>query len=217
MLFYKEYISKTEEYVKQILKDDHTGHDWWHINRVRDMALKLAKDESVNILVIEMAALLHDIVDDKLVKNAKDEMVKVETWLTNLSIHYADVNHIMDIIKTISFKGGLNKQKMASIEGRIVQDADRLDAIGALGIARTFAFAGNRGNIIHDPGLLIRETMTFDEYRNGKSTAINHFYEKLLILTSQMNTSQAKIIALKRHAFMEQFLTQFFKEWNGQA
>lgn len=214
MVFYKESILKTEEYVKQFLDGEASGHDWWHIHRVRQMALNLASEQSCNLFIIEMAALLHDLADDKI---TNDGISHVQNWLKQLQIDEADIDHIMEIITTMSFKGGQTKHVMKTIEGKIVQDADRLDAIGAIGIARTFAYAGNRHHPIYHPDLPIRDTMTYDEYRNGESSAINHFYEKLLKLADQMNTKKAKKLAMERHAFLEQFLSQFFKEWNGKA
>lgn len=211
----KEIILRTENYVRQILEDDHSGHDWWHIVRVRNIAIELAVKEEANQFIVELAALLHDVADEKLIKDEEEGIKQIENWLTNLTVSSEDVNHIIEIIKNMSFKGG-NNAPLQTIEGKIVQDADRLDAIGAIGIARTFAFAGSRGSLIYDPTIEIRESMTKEEYRNGKSTAINHFYEKLLKLSKLMNTDSAKQMAEGRHRFMEEYLDQFYREWNGK-
>ncbi|MFS0863288.1 HD domain-containing protein [Fredinandcohnia sp. 179-A 10B2 NHS] len=210
----QDAINKTINYVKDILKDDSSGHDWWHIERVRKLALYIGTNESANIFVIEMAALLHDIADEKLNNSEKEGLAKVEQWLSSLQINETDQEHILEIISTMSFKGG-NRPPVRTIEGQVVQDADRLDAIGAIGIARTFAYAGAHGDLMYDPDLPYRESMTKEEYRNGKSTAINHFYEKLLKLSTTLNTDTAKRIAEERHKFMLDFLEQFYKEWNG--
>ncbi|QOR68954.1 HD domain-containing protein [Cytobacillus suaedae] len=211
----KEIILRTENYVRQILEDDHSGHDWWHILRVRNTAIELAVKEEANQFVVELAALLHDIADDKLIKDEEEGIKQIENWLTSLTVSIEDVNHIIKIIKNMSFKGG-NNAPLQTIEGKIVQDSDRLDALGAIGIARTFAYAGSSGSLIYDPTIEVRESMTKEEYRNGKSTAINHFYEKLLKLSKLMNTESAKQMAEARHQFMEMYLDQFYKEWNGK-
>jgi len=209
-----EIIEKTEQFVRSQLQNDSSGHDWWHIERVRKMSLSLAKSENADMFVIEMAALLHDIADDKLMGSEEKGLETVSDLLSQLPLADEERRHIIRIISTISFKGG-EGIKPDTLEGQIVQDADRLDALGAIGIARTFMFAGNRGHIMHDPGLPYRTTMTKEQYRNGPSTPINHFYEKLLKLKDLMNTDSAKRVAEERHKFMERFLDQFYKEWDG--
>jgi uncharacterized protein len=211
----KDIIKQAENYVRQILENDHSGHDWWHIERVRNIAIELAAKEEANQFIVELAALLHDIADDKIIKDEEKGIRQIKDLLTNLTVAQEDVEKIIEIIKNMSFKGG-NNAPLQTIEGKIVQDADRLDAIGAIGIARTFAFAGSRGSLIYDPTIKIRESMSKEEYRHGKSTAINHFYEKLLKLSKLMNTKSAKQMADKRHQFMEMYLDQFYKEWNGK-
>lgn len=211
----REIVEKTEQFVKQILKDDSSGHDWWHIHRVRTIAVQIGQKERADLIQIELAALLHDIADEKLNETEEAGIEKVKNWLEEINLPTETSLNIIEIITGMSFKGG-NRPPLKTIEGKIVQDADRLDAIGAIGIARTFAYAGAHGDLMYDPELPYRETMTKEQYRNGKSTAINHFYEKLLKLSSTLNTEAAKILAKERHEFMEAFLTQFYKEWNGQ-
>lgn len=207
-------ISLTEEYVRQELQNDPSGHDWWHIARVTDLAKTIALEEKADLFICEMAALLHDIADEKLNSSEEEGLKKVRDWLTSIKVDPFSIEKIIEIISTLSFKGG-GQPEMKTLEGKVVQDADRLDAIGAIGIARTFAYAGAKGQLIYDPSLKPRETFTKEEYRNGKSTAINHFYEKLLKLKDGMNTSYAKKIAEERHRFMEEYLAVFFNEWKS--
>ncbi|MDF0725745.1 HD domain-containing protein [Cytobacillus sp. S13-E01] len=209
-----DMIENTEFFVRNILQNDSSGHDWWHIFRVRNMAVELARKEDAKLLIVELAALLHDVADEKLNSDEQAGINKVIQWLKKLNLNENDSNHIIEIIKTMSFKGG-HGEPMTTLEGKIVQDADRLDAIGAVGIARTFAYAGSRLDLIYDPSIPVRRSLTKAEYRNGTSTAINHFYEKLLKLSELMNTKSAKEIAMERHRFMEAYLDQFYKEWNG--
>ncbi|MCA1030397.1 HD domain-containing protein [Bacillus timonensis] len=209
-----EIIARTSEFVKSSLIDDSSGHDWWHIFRVHKIAKRIAIAESADLFIVEMAALLHDIADEKLNESEKAGLNKVRLWLNKMNINQLDQNDILNIITSISFKGG-NQPPVNTLEAKIVQDADRLDAIGAIGIARTFAYAGSIGDLIYDPNVKVRSSMTKEEYRLGKSTAINHFYEKLLKLERTMNTTTGKKEAKKRHQFMETYLQQFFKEWNG--
>jgi len=212
----KEIIKKTESFVKKHLKGDVTGHDWWHIDRVRKMALRIAKKEkNVDLFVVQLAALLHDIADWKF--HGGDETIGIklaEEWLKRLKVEKNVIERVCEIIREISFKGAEVKSKMKTKEGMIVQDADRLDAIGAIGIARCFATGAKLNREIYNPEIKPRLHKTFEEYKKAKSTSINHFYEKLLLLKDLMNTKTAKKIAEKRHKFMEQFLDRFFKEWN---
>lgn len=210
----KKIIERTKEYVFNELHNDSSGHDWWHIVRVTEIAKEIASIEQANRFVCEMAALLHDIADEKL--NASEEvgLKKVQDWLQSMELDPTTIEEIMEIISTLSFKGG-GQPEMKSLEGKVVQDADRLDAIGAIGIARTFAYAGSKGQLIYDPDIKPRDSFTKEEYRNGKSTAINHFYEKLLKLKEGMNTNAAKSIAEERHLFMVKYLQEFFREWEG--
>lgn len=209
-------IKNAEQFVKEKLKDDTTGHDWFHIHRVRTTALAIAEKEGGNKLVIELAALLHDVIDDKLVASEEEAVKQVDNWLKDQPIDEGDRQHILHIIQNLSFKGG-NRAAVATIEGKIVQDADRLDALGAIGIARTFVYSGAKGQGMYDPSIEVRDEMTYEEYRTGKSTAINHFYEKLLKLKALMNTEYGMKMAEARHQYMEDFLEQFYQEWNGNS
>ena len=208
-------IKQTEEFVYKKLSGEGTGHDWYHIDRVRKLALHIAKQEKANLFIIELAALLHDIADWKF--HNGDESVGPRVageWLKSLNVSKDIIEDVCDIIATISFKGGHAKSSMKTIEGMIVQDADRLDALGAIGIARCFAYGGYKGNPIYDPKVLPTQHQSFEEYKKIRGSSVNHFYEKLLLLKDCMNTQAARAIANQRHKLMEQFLEEFYKEWN---
>ncbi|WP_044022110.1 HD domain-containing protein [Bacillus sp. SG-1] len=212
----KATITIIEELVKQVHSSDPSGHDWHHIDRVRNLALYIGKKEgSPHLERIEAAALLHDVADDKLNESERKGQEKLHKILNEIELHNEEKERIIEIIMTTSFQGG-NEAKLGTLEAMVVRDADRLDAMGAIGIARTFAYGGTKGNPIYDPGLPVRENMTREEYRNGKTSTIHHFYEKLLLLKDRMCTDTGKEIANERHKFMELFLMQFYKEWNGQ-
>lgn len=207
-------IAQTEGFVKEQLGDETTGHDWWHSDRVRNTACTIAEIEQADTFICAMAALLHDVADEKLNPSKEAGLQKVHTWLTSLDTDIDQVSSIMKIIETMSFGGG-GGVPMESIEGQVVQDADRLDAIGAIGIARVFAFSGAKERPIYDPTVSPRGESLQKEYRDySKGTAINHFYEKLLKLKVLMNTSYGRQLAEERHNFMLNFLDQFYKEWN---
>jgi len=206
-------ISQTENYIKNLFENESTGHDWWHIHRVRNIAIKIAETEGGNPFLIEMAALLHDVDDWKLFGDGQN--LKAESWLRNIKIPVHGMKNILKIIDQVSFKGAGVETKPTSIEAKIVQDADRLDAIGAIGIARTFAYGGNKGRPIYLPTVKPVLHTDFDSYKKGTAPTINHFYEKLLLLKNRLNTVSAIEIAKKRHTFMEVFLEQFFMEWEG--
>lgn len=209
-------IEKTETFVQYELEKNATGHDWFHVDRVRKNALYICEQEKMgDPFIIEMAALLHDIPDEKLNETAEKGQEKLASFLKTLKLSVQEKRHINQIIETVSFKGG-RKVVLSSVEAKIVQDADRLDAIGAIGIARAFAFGGQKGQPIYQPNLHVREQMNLDEYRNGKSSTIHHFYEKLLKLNDILHTQTAKKLAEPRHKMMEVFLKEFYKEWNGQ-
>lgn len=211
----KRIAADAEEWVRAKLEQDSSGHDWWHIERVVRSARTIALAEGADTFVCELAALLHDMADEKLNEDpfaAEQELVR---WLANCGISEQEADHIMEIIAMMSFKGG-SRPPMRTKEGQVVQDADRLDAIGAVGISRVFAYSGAKGRPIHDPSLPPRSNMTAEEYRNGRDTAINHFYEKLLKLRDLMNTSAGKELAAERHRFMEMYLEQFYAEWDGR-
>lgn len=208
-------IEEATAFVRCQLENEASGHDWWHIARVTKMAKHIAEQEGADVFICELAALLHDIADEKLNEGGEEVgLLRVKDWL---EVHHADketIDTIMEIISTMSFKGG-NRPPMKTLEGMVVQDADRLDAIGAIGIARTFAYAGAHGDLIYDPDIQPREKMTKEEYRTEKTTAVNHFYEKLLKLKNLMNTDRAKEMAEARHQLMEEFLQKFYHEWEG--
>lgn len=216
MLNQKEIINQTANYVQSILQNDYSGHDWWHIVRVRNLALEIAQYERTNAYICEMAALLHDVADEKLNPSQQAGIDQVTQWLKHISVNPNDQAHILSIIANISFKGGQTNTAPLSLEGQIVQDADRLDALGAIGIARTMCYSGYKARPIHDPNRQPRKNLNLEIYRNGEDTAIMHFYEKLLKLKDLMNTSYAKKLAQGRHQFLENYLTQFYQEWEGK-
>ncbi|QDH22734.1 HD domain-containing protein [Saccharibacillus brassicae] len=196
------------------LEHEGSGHDWWHIRRVTELAKRIGAAEGADLFICELAALLHDLADEKLVADPESGIRRTANWMLEHGVAEADTDRIMEIIATMSFKGGSGRP-MSTLEGRVVQDADRLDAIGAIGIARTFVYSGKKGRPMHDPNLPVRQNMTPEEYRSGNDTAINHFYEKLLLLKDRLNTPCGRRIADSRHAYMEEFLERFDREWNG--
>lgn len=208
-------LAEAEEFARRELEQDSSGHDWWHIHRVTQMAKRIAQEEGADEFVCALAALLHDVADEKLNESEEAGLRKVREWLALHEVEEAVVSHVMEIISTMSYKGGAGTP-MKTLEGRVVQDADRLDAIGAQGVARVFAYSGAKGQLAHDPHLPPRTDMTAKEYRQGKSTAINHFAEKLLKLKDLMNTKAAGQIAQERHRYMEEFLERFHAEWDGK-
>ena len=211
-------ILETAQYVKKTLSGAEGGHDWFHIERVWKNAKLIASGEECDLEVVELAALLHDIADSKF--HGGDEEIgprKAREYLTAAGIDSKKANHIVAIIENVSFKGGHNARNHSSIELDIVQDADRLDAIGAIGIARTFNYGGFKNRAIYDPAITPNLNMTKEEYKKSTAPTINHFYEKLLLLKDLMNTESGKRIAEQRHQYMEGFLNQFYNEWNGQS
>jgi uncharacterized protein len=210
----EKIIAEAEQFVRNKLANDFSGHDWWHIDRVRNNAVTLARKEQADVFLCELTALLHDLTDEKLVSDEYKAEQQLKEWLVTQGLPSMFIDKVLEIISTMSFKGGF-RPAMTTLEGQIVQDADRLDAIGAVGISRVFAYSGAKGRPIHDPTTKPRESMTKEEYRSGHDTAINHFYEKLLKLKSLMNTEYGKQMAEHRHTFMEQYLQQFYSEWDG--
>lgn len=212
-------IEETISFVKETLKGAEGGHDWFHIQRVFNNTLLIAKDEKVDVLVVSLAALLHDIADAKF--NDGDETVgpKMATdFLSALEVEKQVIEHVVKIIENISFKSSLDSKKgFSSQELKVVQDADRLDAIGAIGIARAFNYGGYKNRELYNPDIAPNLKMTKEEYKKSKAPSLNHFYEKLLLLKDKMNTNSGKKLAEKRHQFMLEYLEQFFKEWNGNA
>jgi uncharacterized protein len=203
-------------YVRGILEHDSTGHDWWHIYRVDKLAENIAASEGADVFVCRLAAYLHDLADEKLCGDEQAGIASIRSWMESSGVNAADVQHVVDIVSAMSFKGG-GRPPMSTLEGRVVQDADRLDAIGAVGIARVFAYAGAQGSIIHDPAIAPREVMTKEQFRSKNGTAINHFYEKLLKLKDLMNTRTAVRLAQERHLALEQYLQRFYAEWEGSC
>ena len=209
-------ILVTKAFVQQELANAEGGHDWFHIERVYKNALIIAEDEDVNIEIVALGALLHDIADAKF--HQGDETVgpkKAQQFLQQQNVEPATVEHVIKIIENISFKGGNFQQQFHSKELAIVQDADRLDALGAIGIARTFNYGGFKNRKLYDPAISPKLNMTKEEYKKGDNPTINHFYEKLLLLKDRMNTQKGKQIAQERHLFMEKFLEQFYAEWDA--
>lgn len=209
--YQQKYLLKTEKFVRDIFEYEGSGHDWWHVHRVRNYALKIAETEGGDLFYIEMAALLHDLDDWKLKKDTPEN--KTQKWLNHLDIAEKVAAQILEIISQVSFKGAGVKTKPTTIEAEIVQDADRLDAIGAIGIARTFAYGGSKKRLIYNPEIQPVLHDNFEAYKNNTAPTINHFYEKLLLLKDRMNTPTGRKMAESRHRFTENFLNQFFKEW----
>ncbi len=214
----KDILKKTESYLKNRLKNMDVGHDWWHTYRVRKMAIKIAREEkNVDLFVVQLAALLHDIADWKFHDGDLSLGPKLaREWLEKLEVEESVISHVCEIIENISFKGARVRSRMKTREGMVVQDADRLDGIGAIGIARTFAYGGYKAREIYNPAIKPEKHDTFEKYKNNKGTSINHFYEKLLLLKNLMNTKTGKRIAEKRHKFTVLFLKQFLREWKGK-
>jgi len=214
----KKLIEKTRLYVEKELGGDGSGHDWWHVYRVWSIAKKIAQKENADQTIVELAALLHDIADWKF--NDGDESAgprQVAAWLNKNGVDPGLVDEVCEIISTLSYKGAGVATPMRTIEGKIVQDADRLDAIGAVGIARTFAYGGNKNRLMYHPEEAPVMHKSFEHYKNNKGHTINHFHEKLLLLKDRMNTESAKNLAEQRHLFMENYLNRFYKEWDGDA
>ena len=209
-------IENTIVFVKEQLQNAEGGHDWFHIERVYKNSLLIAKTEDCDLQVVSLGALLHDIADAKF--HQGDETIgpkKASDFLRSQKVEESVIKHVIKIIENISFKGGKEKQKFRSKELEVVQDADRLDAIGAIGIARAFNYGGFKNRGMYDPEIKPNLNMTKEEYRNSTAPTINHFYEKLLLLKDRMNTTTGKAIAIERHRFMEMFLEQFYNEFNG--
>jgi uncharacterized protein len=212
-----DLINKTILFVKEKLANAEGGHDWFHIQRVYKNALLIANGETCDEIVVKLGALLHDIADSKF--HGGDETVggKVaREFLERESVSEDTITHVIQIIDNISFKGGKTEKIFTSIELDIVQDADRLDAIGAIGIARAFNYGGFKNRAMHDPQIAPNLYMSKEEYKNSQAPTINHFYEKLLLLKAKMNTETGKQIAEERHQYMQGFLAQFYAEWDGE-
>jgi len=212
-----QLINNTVSFVKKQLLNAEGGHDWWHIERVWSLSKTIAASENTEPLVVELGALLHDISDPKF--NGGDEMKGSEIareFLIGQNVDLQIINHVIAIIENVSFKGGNEPVTFHSKELDVVQDADRLDAMGAIGIARTFNYGGYKNREMYNPAIPPKQDMTKEEYRNSKTPTINHFYEKLLLLKDRMNTTKGRKLAEERHQFMESFLEKFYSEWEGR-
>lgn len=212
-----QIISKTIDFVKDKLKGAEGGHDWFHIQRVFKNTQLISKQENVNLFVVSLGALLHDIADSKFHDGDETVGPKVaRDFLDSLRVEKEVIDHVIKIIENISFKGGNINQEFKSLELDVIQDADRLDAIGAIGIARCFNYGGFKDRALYDPEIAPDLNMSKEAYKSSTAPTINHFYEKLLLLKNRMNTQTGKVLAIERHQFMEQFLEQFYKEWEGE-
>jgi uncharacterized protein len=210
---HNKLIGATVNFVRDTLRDAEGGHDWWHIHRVWTNAKLINQTEKTDQLVVELAALLHDIADSKF--HNGDEEIGPRTagnYLQSMNVDVAVIEHVQQIIRHMSFKASFDKKSFHSPELEVVQDADRLDAIGAIGIARAFTYGGFKGRELYNPEIKPNLNMSKEEYKNTTAPTINHFYEKLLLLKDKMNTPAGKAIAAQRHAFMEDYLKQFFEE-----
>lgn len=212
----QEIIANTVVFVKETLTNAEGGHDWFHILRVWNNAKLIASNESVDLFIVELGALLHDIADSKFHNGDESIGPKLaRSFLESQQVAENVINHIENIISNISYKGGNFEQKFTSPELDVIQDADRLDAIGAIGIARCFNYGGFKNRALYNPKIKPNLHQTKEEYKNNSAPTINHFYEKLLLLKDKMNTKTGKKIAEERHQYMESFLQQFYDEWNG--
>lgn len=210
-------IQLTADFIRQEFETDSSGHDWWHVYRVWKNALTIAQQEGANLFEVELAALLHDLDDWKFRETPTDDPCpRARAWLVSHGVGETAVEHICQVINEVSFKGAGVDTRPTTLEGQIVQDADRLDAIGAIGIGRAFAYGGSRGRPLHDPETPPVYHASFEDYKTNKGATINHFYEKLLLLHERLNTQAAQQIGKQRHAFMVAFLERFLQEWEGQ-
>ena len=211
----QEIISQAEQFIKSEFRTEASGHDWFHIDRVRRMSIRIGQSEGCNLFITEMAALLHDIDDWKLNPSQNQDVTRAGSWLKEQGVDPEIISTILDIIEDVSYKGAGISTPARTKEAAAVQDADRLDAIGAIGIARTFSYGGHKSRLIYDPNVDPVMHQSFQDYKAGTAPTINHFYEKLLLLKDRMNTETAREIATERHRFMEEYLEQFFEEWNA--
>jgi uncharacterized protein len=208
-------LAEAEAFARAELARDSSGHDWWHIARVRALARTIAAHEGADVFVCELAALVHDLADAKIAGDEAAGLARVRGWLAEHGADAATTDRVMAIIETMSFAGG-TKPAPATLEGRVVQDADRLDAIGAIGIARAFAYGGSRGRLMYDPDVPPQQYRDAAAYHASAAPTISHFYEKLLLLKGRMNTAYARRLAEARHRYMQAFLDEFFAEWDGE-
>lgn len=212
-----EIINKTIDFVKKSLKQAEGGHDWYHAYRVWKMATQIAKEEKADLFIVQLGALLHDIADAKF-HNGNEELGPelATNFLSSIGARESVTNHVVAIIQNISFKSSFEQNGFNSIELDIIGDADRLDAIGAIGIARTFNYGGHKGFPLYDPDIPPKKYQNKEDYKKSNAPTINHFYEKLFLLKGRMKTETGKRLAEQRHLFMENYLQQFFEEWEGK-
>lgn len=214
---HSDIVNKTILFVKEKLENAEGGHDWFHIERVYKNALSIAESEVCEDTIVKLGALLHDIADSKFYNGDETLGPKMaREFLASNKVDEATIQHVINIIENISFKGGNTEKTFTSIELDIVQDADRLDAIGAIGIARAFNYGGFKNRPLYNPNIAPNLHMSKEEYKNSQAPTLNHFYEKLLLLKDKMNTKTGKQIAQERHHYMEGFLSQFYAEWDGE-
>jgi uncharacterized protein len=209
-------LREAAQFARQQLERDSSGHDWWHSQRVTNLARVIAREEGADPFVCELAALLHDVADYKIAGDEQTGQRIVRDWLTTHGADDETVGAVTEIIANMSFAGG-GRPPMSTLEGRVVQDADRLDAIGAIGVGRAFAFGGSRGRPMSVPGETAQAYQSTAEYHQTTSSTIMHFHEKLLLLKDRMNTAYARRLAEARHRYMESFLEEFAREWEGKA
>lgn len=212
-----DVILATADHVKRAMEQDSSGHDWWHIHRVWHTARLIAGQEHADLYTVELAALLHDLDDWKLAPSDDGSPRRALAWMEARAVAPSIRAHVAEIIRTLSFKGAGVANEIRTLEGRVVQDADRLDAIGAIGIARAFAYGGHKGRAMHDPDAPPELHATFAQYQANRGTTINHFHEKLLLLKDRMNTPTGRRLAEERHAFMLLFLERFHDEWGSPS
>ncbi len=212
----RQIIKQTEDFIKKEFSGDRSGHDWWHIWRVWQLAKRIGKAEHADMFVVEMAALLHDLGDYKLEPDRVDRLEeKAGAWLNRMRVAPGDRERILHIVARMSFSKNVIQAQKISLEGKVVQDADRLDAIGAMGVVRCFTYAGAHGIPPYIPGAKPRKISSVEQFRQHEAAAIHHFHEKLLLIKDRLNTKTAKQLARNRHAYMEKFLEEFFSEWEG--
>lgn len=212
-----DIIDQTAAHVRDLMTSESSGHDWWHIYRVWRTSRTIAEREGADATIVQLAALLHDVGDWKFHDGDETAGPRLaREWLASLGVDEAVIAPVCAIIAEVSFKGAGVEAPRLSLEGQVVQDADRLDAIGAIGIARAFAYGGHKGRVMHDPDQPFELHASFEAYKNKQSSTINHFYEKLLLLRERMNTPTGRALAEERHAFMEEYLRHFYAEWEGR-
>jgi uncharacterized protein len=212
-----DLLERTRNHVRQLLAANSAGHDWFHIERVCRVALTIGREEGADLAVVELAALLHDIADWKFAGgDDRAGPQAARAWLERHDVPPATIEQVCEIIASLSFKGAGVETPMRTIEGKVVQDADRLDALGAIGIARAFAYGGHKGRLMHDPAVPPEMHLSFADYKKNTGPTLNHFYEKLLLLKDRMNTATGRRLAEARHQYMEGYLEQFLAEWKGE-